>query len=87
MNNEFNFLIGRITQADKDLFFGPLSNQDQFIELRHDCLDMADIMVIANIFTSKTRANKANMGGPIPRGFTDFKVGKHKTRITILKLL
>lgn len=86
MTNEFNFLIGNILPTDKEIFFGPVLKDDCFIELKHDCLDIADVMVIASIFPSKSQAVKAGKSGPIPPGFTDFRVGKSKTRITILKI-
>lgn len=85
MQTEFNFLLGNVSQDDKELFFGPVAPSDFFIELKKDCLDMADVMLIVGAFASKSQANKAGKGGPIPLGFTDFRVGKSKVRVTILK--
>ena len=81
---EYNFVSTRILDADRDLFFGPITQADNFITI-HDSWIMAHIMVAAGIFTSVSQARKNGWDKPIPKGFTDIRVGKLKTRITILE--
>lgn len=49
-------------------------------------MTMADVLVMANVFQSKSQARKSGIDLTIPKGFTDVYRGKLKTRITILNL-
>lgn len=80
--NEFNF-VRNIEEKDKDLFFGPLKNEDVFIEIQ-DNWTMANIVVYTENFTSLSQARKNGFNKEIPFGFTDIFVGKKRKRITIL---
>ena len=77
--NEFNFFKG--LESDKDLFFGPL--EDETFILIEDNWSMANIMTMVGIFPSVTQARKNGWNKPIPFGFSDIRVGKTKTRVTI----
>jgi len=79
---EFNFIYN-IEERDKELFFGPLTDKDFFVEIQKGWT-MANIVYDVGIFNSLTQARKNGFGDKIPFGFTDRKVGKLKTRITIL---
>ena len=79
---EFNFIHKNHLQ-DKELFFGPLTDEDVFIEIENHMI-MAHIMVLAKAFPSNGQARKNGWDKPIPKGFTDLRIGKLKTRVTIL---
>lgn len=79
---DFNF-IRSSREEDKDLFFGPLSVEDDFVELEPH-MNMAHVLALAGVFKSATEARKNGKGTPIPTGFSDGRYGKLKTRITIL---
>lgn len=82
MSKEFNFIKGT-EERDKELFFGPLTEDDKFSEIADDWT-MANLVVLAGIFPSLSQARKNNFNKEIPKGFTDIFVGKLRTRITIL---
>jgi len=79
---EFNF-IHKDHECDKDLFFGPIVSEDEFISLE-DNWTMANIVCEAKIFPSLSQARKNGYDKKIPDGFTDIKIGKLKHRIVIL---
>ena len=79
MVGEFNFFKGQ--ETDKELFFGPLDGEELIAIEERDI--MANLIVKAGIFPSVTQARKNGWDKPIPLGFTDLRVGKLKTRITI----
>jgi len=62
---EFNFIFN-IEERDKELFFGPLLDTDEFIEIQEGWT-MANILVATGIFESLTRARKNGFGGEIPK--------------------
>jgi len=80
--NEINF-INNIKDNDKDLFFGPLKDEDVFIDIKPNWT-MANLLVSAGIFSSLSQARKNGFSNEIPFGFTDKRVGKLKKRICIL---
>ena len=45
---------------------------------------LAHIMTRAGLFSSVSQARKNGWDKPIPKGFTQYVVGKNKTRITTL---
>lgn len=83
-NLEFNILIGNIIESDKDLFFGPLREWDTFQTVEDQ--NLAKLLASLGLFSSGGQARKAGWDKAIPEGFSDFIVGKLKTRITILKI-
>jgi len=81
---EYNFINSNLPASDKELFFGPLTIDATFITLE-DRWIMAHALVAAGVFASVSQARKAGWDKPIAKGFTDIRVGKLKTRITILE--
>jgi hypothetical protein len=63
------------TESDKELFFGPLENDDTFIIIEEHWI-MAHILHKAGIFPSVSQARKNGWNKPIPEGFTILTVGK-----------
>jgi len=80
MVGEFNFFSSS-DENDKDLFFGPLEGE-KFINIEEKDI-MAHLMTKAGIFKSVSDARRNGWDKPIPKGFTDLRIGKKKTRITI----
>lgn len=85
--NEINFISKNVSDADKDLFFGPLVDNDVFIEIE-DHWSMANILAHAGVFPSVSQARKQGEHKPIPKGFTILERGKNqrKKHIFILTL-
>lgn len=85
--NEYNFIHRRLPETDKELFFGPLTDQDEFIEF-DDGYTWLDILVEIGMFSSKSEARKNIKNLPvdieIEPGFKDVYLGKKKTRVTVL---
>ncbi len=82
MVGEFNFFFSS-DEKDRDLFFGPLDGEE-FINIEEKDI-MAHLMAKAGIFNSVSDARRNGWDKPIPSGFSDLRVGKKKTRITIFK--
>lgn len=80
---DYNFIKSSQEDADKEMFFAPVTEDDSFIQIDGN-MNMAHIMVAAGIFPSMSQARNNGWNKPIPSGFTDFRAGKAKTRITIL---
>ncbi len=86
MRRSINFLIGDgILESDKDLFFGPISDTDEWFEFPYD-VDYPEILVAAKLFTSKSQARKNGYNKSIPDGFSNFIFGKLHHEITILRI-
>lgn len=86
----FNFVIGNAASKDVNLFFQWRNDSCEcLIKLSHDCLDMSDIAVITGVFESRSQAMKNGRKGPIPNGWSDFRIGKgmHTRRVCILKVM
>ena len=82
MLNEWNFFLSS-QETDKELFFGPLDDET-FTQIEPEW-SMANIMMVVGIFPSVNQARKNGWNKPIPDGFSDIRVGKAKTRVTIFK--
>lgn len=82
MTNEWNFFLSS-QESDKELFFGPLDGEI-FTQIEPEW-SMANIMTLIGIFPSVNQARKNGWNKPIPSGFSDIRVGKTKTRVTIFK--
>ena len=76
--------INNIKENDLDLFFGPL--EDESFTMINTNNIMAHLVTIAGVFPSVSQARKNGWNKEIPFGFTDIRVGKNKTRITILNI-
>jgi hypothetical protein len=83
MAPNFNFISEKMTESDKELFFGPIEKNDKFIVFPENWT-MADIVHAAGIFPSRTQARKNGWDKPIPLGFQDMFLTKRKIRVTIL---
>lgn len=80
---DYNFIKSSREDEDKELFFAPVTDEDIFTRIEGN-MNMAHVMVTAKIFPSMSQARNNGWNKPIPQGFTDFRAGKSKTRITIL---
>lgn len=78
--NELNFFKSSL-ESDKELFFGPLDNE-MFVEIQ-DNWTMANIVVALGIFPSMSQARSNGWNKPIPKGFSDIRIGKNKRRAII----
>jgi hypothetical protein len=85
MENDFNILIGKWEERDKDLFFGPLNNSSIFIVSEQVLL--SSLLFELNLFSSKSQAKKAGWDKSIPSGFSTYEIGKKRTRVTILNVV
>lgn len=85
VSNEFNFIANSLPNSDISLFFHPEDN-DVFNRFDEQTSIMAHIMYAAGIFSSVSQARKNGWDKPIPKGFSDIRVGKLKKRITILNI-
>ena len=81
---DYNFIKSSQEEKDKELFFSPITNDDTFIKIE-DHMVMAHLIFAAGIFPSVSQARNNGWNKPIPEGFSDFRVGKNKVRVTILK--
>jgi hypothetical protein len=85
MGQEFNFVIqNKDFTVNKDLVDALFDGED--VQVISDVFDMFDILVITNMFRSKSEARKnwKRTGKEIPEGFTDLEdIGKLHKRITI----
>lgn len=83
-HNEFNFVFEGVSDADIELFLGPLEPSDgPFVRFPQNWT-MAHIMHAANIFKSVSEAKRNGWDKPIPHGFQALTVTKKKIRIFIL---
>mgnify|MGYP003403601353 CR=1 FL=1 len=82
---EINVLIGKhVRESDKDLFF-QAEDEDIFKEFP-DETKYPQLLKELGIFKSTSEARRMGWDKEIKEGFEDFKIGKMKTRITILKI-
>lgn len=84
MDLAFNVVSSNVSKEDKELFFGPLTDE-VFITLEPTdkwCHLLAKI----NFFPSIGQARKNGWDKDIPFGWTDVVMGKKKVRICILNL-
>jgi hypothetical protein len=77
---EFNFTVKNNSFVD-DEFLKILFENEEVIWLE-PTVTMADILVIAGIYESKTRARKDGYN-ELPMGWFDKYIGNKKTRISI----
>jgi len=80
MSNEFNFINRDVTLDDIELF----GFESDVAVMIQDHWLMAHVMHAAGIFASVSIARKQGWNKPIPRGMSEFTVGKNKTKIWIL---
>lgn len=56
---------------------------DVVYALKPDEIDLLNLLVMCGVFSSKSQALKAGWKRDIPKGFSEWKIGKLKTDITI----
>jgi hypothetical protein len=80
------FLGGDWRESDKETFFGPLTADDVFEEIG-PAWKLAHVMFAAGLFQSVGEARRNGWDRPIPAGFAEFKVGKHRKSVAILNVV
>jgi hypothetical protein len=76
---EFNFCImDNTNEKEVKIIF----DDENYIVLEKDAT-MADIVTMAQIYDSKSRAKKDGWNKPIPSGYSEKKIGKFQTMIYI----
>jgi len=89
INGEFHFISSNVTEEDKELFFGPLTGEEEFMVME-DNWKMPHILHAAGIFPSVVQARKnqraLGISDFIPDGFTELVRGKNKNRKRIFIL-
>ena len=87
-STDFNILIGDgIQETDKNLFFGPLTQDDQFIVFSSSTR-FPQLLKALGIFSSTSQVRKSSWNKDIDEGWTEIpKIGKLRHRICILKVL
>lgn len=71
-----NILIGFVEEKDKELFFGPLAEDDgEFITLPLETT-YPQVLKQAGVFPSTSQARQNGWDKEVPEGFTIVKVGK-----------
>lgn len=69
---------------DQELFFGPLTGSETW--LMSDSDHMAVILTKLGLFPSNGQARKNGWDKLAPEGFSEFVIGKLKTKVTILNI-
>lgn len=77
--NEFHFIHKDLPDSDRELFFGPTTGEESFVEF-DDSWSLANVMVEIGLFPSLSQARKNGQAGEIPEGFTEVRRGKNKNR-------
>jgi hypothetical protein len=83
-HNEFNFVSETVSDADIDLFLGPLEPTDGPFIRFPPTWTMAHVMHAAGIFKSVSEAKRNGWEKPISHGFQAITASKKKIRIFIL---
>ena len=83
---EFNILIGNISEEDKELFFGPLNKNDEFLEMP-EFTRYPQLLRDVGIFKSSSQARKNGWDKDISNGWAELTIGKLKHKIYILKII
>lgn len=85
MNNEIHFVSPAVSETDKDVFFGPLTDTDVFLPIEPH-YKLCNLMGLSGIFPSIGQARKNGWDLEIPKGYSEYTVGKLKKRIWVLNL-
>jgi len=86
MRREICILIGNWQESDKELFFGPLTGNEEWHEFDIDT-PWSTIMAELKLFPSKGQARKNGWDKDVEWGFDDFTFGKVKHWKTVLKVI
>lgn len=84
IGTHWTFVHKEIPVSDMDLFLGPITDADHFIQFNETM--MADLIVQTGKFPSKGQARKNGWDQPIPPGFSKHQIGKGKNRLDIYVL-
>ena len=86
MSHEYNFHSPKLSQEDLLLFLGPFEPTDgDFIPIEDDNMSlMAHLLAKIGLFKSVGEAKKNGWNIPIPVGYSEYTVGKRKTKLFIL---
>jgi hypothetical protein len=85
---DIDFILKETNEKDIDLFLGPVSKgQKQIYFENRDNLLLAHFIYEAGIMKSISEARKNGWNKPIPKGYSEFFIGKKKSRITILNIV
>ncbi len=71
--------ITKISDQDKELFFGPIAPDDIFIIIE-DHWSMANVLHASGNFPSISQARKNGWNKPIPDGFTILTIGQKQKK-------
>jgi hypothetical protein len=81
-----NILVGdHWLETDKDLFFGPLEDRDEFFVFPSGVM-WAAVMGDTKLFSSRSQARKAGWNRPVEDGFQDFRHGGLKHHVAVLNI-
>lgn len=83
MSTEYNILMGEYADYDKELFFGPVEDQ-VFTEFPNLYCSLAHLFTQLGLFSSNSQARKAGWGKEVPQGYSEYTIGKLRTKIYIL---
>ena len=84
---DIDFIKEFTNEKDIDLFLGPIDSDQERVWFEDgDSILLAHFMVRAGVFPSVSQARKNGWNKPIPKGFSQFIVGKNKALITILNI-
>jgi len=80
-----NILIGDVSKADKELFFGPFPSNEAFERFEDNAM-LLDILVNVKIMPSKGECRRNGWHREIKEGYSEVTVGKLKHKLYMLKL-
>jgi hypothetical protein len=82
-NEALFYHTGTSTEEDAESVFGPLEPDEKMIALDMDDLLLAHLMHHAGVFPSIKQAKNNGWNKPIPRGYSEFRVGKKRFGVFI----
>ena len=85
MSNEVNFLHPKVSDKDIELFgfAEAVAEAENCFHIEDNWL-LAHVMHVAGLFPSVGIARKNGWNRPIPKGFSEFTVGKNRKKVWIL---
>ncbi len=81
----FHFISNDVTKNDKDLFFGPINDNDVFVKIESHWV-MAHLLHHIGLFKSISQARKNGWNHEIPKGFNFWTVGRKAKKQTFFVL-
>ena len=80
-----HFISSNVSTKDIEEFFGPLTGLEVFYPIQPH-YKLSNVMHISGVFTSTTQAKKNGWDKDIPKGYSEYTVGKTKRKIYVLNL-